>query len=67
MNKLAIHLKQRGRGALTQLSEQTGYSKGYLSDIANGRTKPSLRAAFEIEKQTSGAVPVSSWNQEQTA
>lgn len=36
-------------------------SGGYLSDILNGKKRPSLDLAVRIERETRGAVPVASW------
>lgn len=36
-------------------------SEAFLSQIVNGRKRPSLDVAFRIERATNGAVPASSW------
>lgn len=43
------------------LAERVGVSQSMISDWANDRRHPSLRNAYELERATGGAVPVSSW------
>lgn len=44
-----------------------GVSKGYVTELLNGSKTPSLQLAFRIEAATQGAVPASSWVQQQGA
>ncbi|MEC7763356.1 MAG: helix-turn-helix transcriptional regulator [Pseudomonadota bacterium] len=60
MNKLKAHLSSSGR-TQSQLANAIGISRAYMSEIVNGSKVPSLTLAFAIERETSGAVPASSW------
>lgn len=37
-------------------------SRGYITDLANGRRKPGRDMAIAIERATDGRVPVSTWS-----
>lgn len=42
-------------------AERLGISASYLSDILNGKKRPSLELAVRIESATAGAVTPASW------
>jgi transcriptional regulator with XRE-family HTH domain len=42
-------------------AKRFGVSSSYLSDLLNGKKRPSLDLAFKIERETSGRVLASSW------
>lgn len=54
---LKEYLDDNGRGSLKRLAISVGTSKGYLSDIANGRRRPSPDIALQIQVSTGGQVP----------
>ena len=50
---LSAYLKERGRGALSRLSEKCGLSKGHLHDIANvPGTQLTVQTAKALEAGT---------------
>lgn len=51
------YLSKQERGALTQLANQIGTSKSYLSEIANGKAVPSAKLAKQLDRATGGQVP----------
>lgn len=63
MNKLEKYLKNRG---ISQrfFAKKIGTTPTNLSSLVNGKSTPSLRMAFEIEKHTDGEVTVYDWIQE---
>lgn len=46
-------------------SKLIGHSKGYVSQLVNGKKQPSLDLAFKIERLTNNAVPADSWVQQE--
>jgi transcriptional regulator with XRE-family HTH domain len=48
----------------SQWAGRLGISPSYLSDILNGKKRPALDLAFQIEHETNGAVPVGCWKKE---
>lgn len=42
-------------------AKQLGVSRSYLSDVLNGKSRPSLELASMIERETDGVVVASSW------
>lgn len=59
-SKLARWLYDAGR-TVTETAAELGCSKQHLSNIVHGHSSPSLELAVAIDKLTSGAVPVESW------
>ena len=45
----------------SDLARRLGVTQGYLSKLMAGRKRPSLALAACIERETGGAVTVSSW------
>jgi transcriptional regulator with XRE-family HTH domain len=48
----------------SQWAGRLGISPSYLSDILNGKKRPALDLAFQIENETAGAVPVGCWRKD---
>lgn len=42
-------------------ARRLGISEGYLSDLVNGKRRPSLAVAAAIERATGGRVTATSW------
>lgn len=57
---LKQHIKSSGERQ-TVWAERLGISAAYLSDLLNGKKLPSLVLAVQIERETGGAVPATSW------
>ncbi len=52
----------------SDIAMKFGISQAYLSQILSGKRRPSLDLAIRIERLTDGAVPATSWvEQEDTA
>jgi transcriptional regulator with XRE-family HTH domain len=49
------------------LAEKVGVSRGYMSELLSKTKVPSLPLAFEIERETGGAIKPSSWDREDAA
>lgn len=56
----AEHIKASGMSR-SEWAARLGVSKSYLSELENGKKRPSLEVAVEIERLTDGAVPAASW------
>jgi DNA-binding transcriptional regulator YdaS (Cro superfamily) len=64
MTKLDDHLKQNSIRR-RDFAAQIGVHESVLSRFCNGLARPALDTAFAIEWATNGAVPASSWVEEQ--
>jgi len=53
---LSDYISEQGHGALTRLAAQLSTSKGYLTDICDGRRTPSVKFAKRVELATGGQV-----------
>lgn len=45
----------------TKFARELGVAPSTISDLCNGRRRPSLDLAVRIEKRTAGAVPAAEW------
>lgn len=52
---------QKSEYTQASFAARLGISASYMSDIINGKKRPSLDLAFEIERETEGFVPASTW------
>ena len=64
MATLDEHLKQNGIRR-RDFAEEIGVHESVLSRYCNGLARPALDTAFAIERATAGAVPASSWVEDQ--
>ena len=64
MNTLDDHLKQNNIRR-RDFAAEIGVHESVLSRFCNGLARPALDTAFAIERATNGAVPASSWVDEQ--
>lgn len=55
---------QKSDHTQASFAARLGISASYMSDIINGKKRPSLDLAFDIERETQGSVPASTWVQE---
>jgi len=63
MNTLAQkHLSSRPQ---LDVAQKLGVSQAYLSQLLSGQRRPSLELAVHIEQMTGGAVPATSWVDDQ--
>lgn len=60
MNKLEKYLKHRGISQ-KKFAEKIGSTANNLSLLIRGKTVPTLRMAYEIEKKTGGLVTLYDW------
>ena len=60
MNKLEKYLKHRGISQ-KKFAEKIGSNPNNLSLLIRGKTVPTLRMAYEIEKKTGGLVTLYDW------
>lgn len=60
MNQLEKYLKHRGISQ-KKFAEKIGSTANNLSLLIRGRTIPTLRMAYEIEKATGGLVTLYDW------
>lgn len=60
MNKLEKYLKHRGISQ-KKFAEKIGSNANNLSLLIRGKTIPTLRMAYEIEKKTGGLVTLYDW------
>ena len=60
MTQLAAHITATGQSQAA-LASDLGISRSHMSELVSGAKKPSLDLAFAIERATGGAVPASSW------
>lgn len=60
MDLLQTYLASKGMRQ-SALADALGINRGYMSELASGRKRPSLDLAFRIAEVTEGAVPVSAW------
>ncbi len=44
-----------------EAARRSGYDRGNFHRLLNGKLKPSLERAHQIDEMTGGAVPMSSW------
>lgn len=64
MDQLQTYLTARKRDGIEtkgDFARRIGITQTSLSHLLSGRSYPSLTLAFEIERATDGAVPVSAW------
>ncbi len=61
MNKLKIYLSQRGAPTQRDFADMIGTTPTNLGRLVNGKSSPSLRLAYEIERNTKGLVTVYDW------
>lgn len=52
---------ERSPKSRAEWAKELRISEPFLSQLANGKKRPSLELAFQIERATGGAVPASSW------
>jgi transcriptional regulator with XRE-family HTH domain len=45
----------------TAWADRIGVSRSYMSNLLNGKKRPSLEVAVRIERETGGLIPASSW------
>lgn len=60
MTQLRTHLEQNSISQ-ADMARRVLISRPYMSQIVAGQKTPSLAVAVRIERETKGAVPVSSW------
>ena len=60
MTQLDTYLAQTGIRQ-SEIADNIGISRGYMSDLVAGEKTPSLKIALAIERVTAGAVPASCW------
>ncbi|MEI7705623.1 MAG: helix-turn-helix transcriptional regulator [Deltaproteobacteria bacterium] len=60
MNPLTKYLDRTGLSQ-TQFARQYGFPLTTINGWFDGTRRPSLDAAFRMEKATAGAIPASSW------
>ncbi len=60
MTKLKDYLKEKGVSQ-KWLAKKIKTTETNLSSIVNGKSTPTLRLAYEIEKNTSGEVTIYEW------
>lgn len=53
--KLYTYMRERGLN-ITKMAEMFGVNRSYLNRIMMGKTKPSKRLAFMVEKMTDGYI-----------
>jgi transcriptional regulator with XRE-family HTH domain len=63
MTNLAQYLRDTGT-TQRAFAATLEMSPGFLSEILSGKKRPGIDTAFNIERATNGAVPVSSWVQQ---
>jgi DNA-binding transcriptional regulator YdaS (Cro superfamily) len=64
MTKLDDHLKSQSIRR-RDFAQEIGVHESVLSRFCNGLARPALDTAFAIERATNGAVPASSWVEDQ--
>ena len=47
-----------------EMARRCGYDRHNFHHVLNGKLKPTLTLAVAIERETSGAIPVSAWADE---
>jgi len=60
VNKLAKYLKHINK-TQREFANEIGTTPNNLSSLIKGKSMPSLRLAYEIEKKTGGLVTVYDW------
>ena len=63
---LKEHLAASGKRR-SEWAQELRISEAFLSQIVNGKKRPSLDLAFRIERATDGAVPAGSWIEQPSA
>lgn len=60
MNKLKTYLKI-SKNSQREFAEMIGTTPNNLNSLINGKSLPSLKLAYEIEKMTGGLVKMHDW------